>query len=426
MTSDVAQVPCDHDFSSAGAAVLLVLGFGQNVERMRWSVISRVWHVTVSESPDLFRELQLDMVRTQEAAERLVRVSGARLVRLECRFATDELLRTCSEVAPSLRHLMVAPCPDLTALPTTWSLETLDVRGSISVFDALPAMCNSLRELKVGWWKEQDPDGRETSLQEWLLQWRDWLFQHNSQVPFNVRDVSGAADLVGNLASEASCLRVLHLHGHVFPANFDALADLMDLEAIHLPYANISAPTVSRLAKLPRVKALNLRACRVDVPDVQNLEFLNASCTHIKSSSLARLGAHCPQLRVLDLCYAPMLDRTVLPSLAEFHHPLEMLGLGGFNLTDADLELIVRTWCGLKNLGIGCAKAGSQGLRALCSLPQLKRLCAHQLQSLEEVVVWELLQHMEQVDLSDCQWVKEPSAEVMAAIESRPYDFDYY
>lgn len=418
MSSGANQLPCDLDLSSAGAVVLLILGYGENADRMRWSLISHAWQVTLRESPDLFRDLHLDST-AHTAANQLVKLSGSRLVRLERKFVTDEFLSMCADAAPCLRELLLAPSPDLTSLPTVWNLETLDVRGSLSVLPAIPAVCTSLRHLKLGWWKEQDPDGRQMDLSDWVPQWvRSRKEGQLSRLP----------DLVGSIALQATHLRVLHIHGHVHPGNFAGLANLAEIEAIHLPYAvyGINASVMSRLSAIPSLKALNIRACNVDVPDVRNLEFLNVSCTRMTPASLARLGPRCPGLRVLDLCYAPLLDRSVLPDLAEHRHPLEMIGLGGFDLDDDDMELIVRTWTGLRNLGIGSAKATARGLRRLCSLPKLTRLCAHKLEQLQESVVWELLQQVQQIDVSDSDWASEPSPELLAAIEARPYDYDYY
>merc|ERR1719199_1873791 len=132
------------------------------------------------------------------------------------------------------------------------------------------------------------------------------------------------------------------------------------------------------------------------------------------------------QLRVLDLCYTRYLDRSVLPALAACRHPLQMLGLGGFDLTDDDLELIVRTWGVLQNLGIGGAKASQRGLRSLCLLPKLRNLCAHQLDSLEEAVVWDLLGQLDQIDVSDSDWATGPSPELMMAIKVHAYDYDHF
>ena len=110
--------------------------------------------------------------------------------------------------------------------------------------------------------------------------------------------------------------------------------------------------------------------------------------------------------------------------LAEFRHPLHMLGITGFGVLDEDLALIVRTWGGLIGLGIGLATVTGQGLRTLLSLPKLKSLYACRSKGLEEAAIRDLLQQLEQIAVSDCQWKETPSAELQASIEAHPYSLE--
>eukprot|EP00931_Biecheleriopsis_adriatica_P105837 TRINITY_DN80362_c0_g1_i1.p1 TRINITY_DN80362_c0_g1~~TRINITY_DN80362_c0_g1_i1.p1 ORF type:complete len:428 (-),score=65.85 TRINITY_DN80362_c0_g1_i1:244-1476(-) len=398
-----------HPFEAA------VLECGSDDEKMLWRQVASAWNNAAARSPELFRELRLENRLDGLARHSLVRLAGVRLLRLQCSFATEGLLTACALASPLLRHLDVAPSPDLASVPTSWALESLDVRGCLRVINSqLPLACStSLRSLKIGYWKESDPDGAHGDLREWLSR----VIGRYSQV---------ALDIVASISNRAQKLCELHINGLVLPERFGALAGLKELESLSLPYAyRLTADAATQISSLPRLRSLNLRACQVDASRLANMEKLNMSCTLLTTASLLHAAEQSPNLRVLDLCYAQMLERTVLPQLAQHHLPLEMLGLGGFSLLDEDMVLITRTWPSLRNLGIGSSNVRSQGLCCLLSLPDLKGLCAHKLESLEESVVWELLKKLDEVDLDDCQWTELPSEEVLAAIKARPYNFDW-
>lgn len=377
------------------AFVGTVIAFGTDAEKRRWRLVAKTWHLIVSETPDYFTHLTFNSMMKNTI--QVVLFSGKRLVHLECANATDELLTACAGASPFLQHLLVAPSPSLTMVPAVWDLRTLDVRGCFRVLKALPTVCTSLRELKLGWWKEADPDGRQT--EHGLLEWG-----------------SEAFDIVGAIASKAKKLQALHIRGHWPPGDFKALANLTELEVLHIPYAiTIDNQTVRCLSNLPSLKALNLRACRVDAPTLRNLVELNMSCSFLTCESLISLAGQCPNLQCLDLCYAPRLNRTVLRRLAEFALPLKMFGLGGFELRDEDLAFIINTWGDLENLGIGGAKVSNEGLAALTRLCKLKFLSAHKLTLIEEDTVWKLLQQLEEVDLEDCTYKTPPSGDLLKA-----------
>eukprot|EP00928_Gymnodinium_smaydae_P032382 TRINITY_DN23470_c0_g1_i1.p1 TRINITY_DN23470_c0_g1~~TRINITY_DN23470_c0_g1_i1.p1 ORF type:complete len:424 (+),score=55.27 TRINITY_DN23470_c0_g1_i1:40-1272(+) len=390
-----------------------VLSFGNSSEQVRWSEVSCAWRKVLQHDPEILTELRLN--QTTVPKETLMKTAGQRLLHLDCSFVDDAFLATCAQVSPNLRQLHIAPSPDVTTLPTTWELRSLDVRGCAhaSMLRNVQDMCASLRHLKIGWWREHDVDGRDSSVRQWIMNWVN------------------CGVVVARITKRALQLKEFHMSGYAHPSTVAslALADLRELEILHIPYAicEPSMNTDATLTALPRLRDLNLRACSVDAPPLQNLIKLNMSCTFVTARCLLRTLGRCPELRVLDLCYPQnhqALDRSILPQLAELNLPLEMLGLGGFSLTDEDLALIVRVWRKLKNIGIGSAKTTNQGLRVLKNLPDLKRLCAHNLPALEETFVWELLGTLEEVDFDKCTWVEEPSDAVREAIAARPYNFD--
>eukprot|EP00929_Paragymnodinium_shiwhaense_P120900 TRINITY_DN92958_c0_g1_i1.p1 TRINITY_DN92958_c0_g1~~TRINITY_DN92958_c0_g1_i1.p1 ORF type:complete len:439 (+),score=102.75 TRINITY_DN92958_c0_g1_i1:28-1317(+) len=381
------------------------------------NVVCASWRRVLASSRELLTELRVGSEKAEPPRELVpaVQLAARRLLTLECPYATDAVLEACAKCCPGLRHLLLAPCPDLSELPTVWRLQTLDIRGGLKCLPLPPGLCQTLTVLKMGWFKERDADGRGCDVMEFVNSW----FKRT------------ARDSMEKLAVEARGLKVLHIIGHLHWATFHMLGDLELLEELHLPYASAGLSQVDpqkgsllcRVAKFPGLRSLNLRACSDDAPGLKNIEEINMSCTLFTPESLLHMAACSPKLRVLDLCYAQHLKRRVLPQLAQYRHPLEMLGLGGFDLVDADMALIVEAWPLVRDLGIGSADVTQRGFAELLALTKLRRLSAHKLKHLEEQLVWRVLDLVEEIDLDDGEWVQDPSEKLTSVLAERQYQY---
>lgn len=157
---------------------------------------------------------------------------------------------------------------------------------------------------------------------------------------------------------------------------------LLQLEELDLSYAAIESPIPEWIARLPRLRALDLTGARgVVCRDLGSLIDRLAEGAELKDLSLARTGdpdrdlaklTRLPGLRVLDLSGSD-IDGAELAALAALPI-LEELRLSDTELCDSDLACL-KSFPALRSLSLdGCFRLSKEAIPSLGALPGLRRL----------------------------------------------------
>mmetsp|Transcript_26081 Transcript_26081/g.81323 ORF Transcript_26081/g.81323 Transcript_26081/m.81323 type:complete len:618 (+) Transcript_26081:45-1898(+) len=352
-------------------------------------------------------------------------------------------LRSC----PDLEDLNVAGWDELSftrpadLLPTlARSLKSLNIRGCSALHAQLPAMLGSkLKRLEAGWLSESDP---ERVFKEWTGIFPEHIFRTISGRCPNLVVVRfpGYALHCGQ-PEQVVVQRLLPNY-----ADIGGVGSLRGLLRLDLSCAQLlEDPAIVRISGgCKRLRSLCLRCC-VNVSDRglqavadnlgSSLAHINISCCQFSERVVRRLIIRCRGLLSLDLCYCKGLSRNLVgylcadPALCP---QLTMIGAGGLDISDAEVEAMCRKYTGtLEHLGMGKAVVTDMGLLHLAGLPHLRRLSAHQLSRVSAAGLTELCLRapcLTDVDAEECEYTPTPGPQELEALlkclEERPYDYD--
>jgi len=445
-----AQRPHRHSVLEEGGEHLLIPlleWLSMPWEAVRVAAVCRTWNDSIVGHGSFWSTLSLHGEQLPGLAQ-LLRRCGPRLRKLDLsgigvKGGSMPGLQEGLEACVNLEDLNLAGCRGVEALPAGLSrtLRRLNIAGCGALHGQLKSLIGEpLRHLHAGWLSESC---QEDLFGLWI---QSPLFFQNLcnryqcpnlmtlRVPgFELRQ----RRLVSKFGEDLVRLQYEHI---LWVATFGNLRRL-DLPCCGLLQDDVLSQIVVACSKL---RSLNVRACELLTDKSMlavaqsmgpRLVHLNVSCCRFSDPAMRGVVAACSHLKTLDLCYCPALSADFVaylcgdPSLCP---GLRMLGAGGLNLGDAELEAICAKYPNLVHLGMGSAtRVTDAGLRSLARLPGLRKLSAHRLERVSVQGIIELCERSPSLRAVDAEeyegWRSAPYAEITRfekCLEERKYDYD--
>ena len=347
-------------------------------------LLSNTWHAQMQEMLSLFRDPlpKLKNVKARGTAlflysQRPTAMRSKGLGFLDCLSSLDyEECKKYGEREGGMQE--VEKGLEVEWVSSQWKkMEELDVRGNLvrkEEMEKLAFMCNSLRQLKLGW--SSEARWREEPLLSHFLKDVSFLTLFPCLTKITLDGLDGIP--AGTLCQTFRKLRCLT---HI-SVSYLSLAE----EWFQAVCDNCSDTLVD----------LNIRACRSVTESgllqvaarCKRMRVVNVSCLRaVTEQVVLSMSSNMKNLVHLDLCYCSSL---VSLSTSATHqllsaifraHDLVMAGFGGFKLTDELVEFMCEQCKNLEVIGIGGAcQLTSRSLRAISkNCKNVRQIYAHKL-----------------------------------------------